>query len=140
MKKKALTFGLVSLLSVGVLMPNLGHAEDNPREYQILVPNYHGNGQEDQGYLRESGDSRVQWGVSLTNSDEGNGTYTRFWLELGTGANVTNGHDVKEGGGYKQYDFEKASDAKGKKVYLTAENNNYNSSTFEITGEWDEEI
>lgn len=132
---------MIALLTVGGIVPTIGHEDLNPRGYEILVPNYHGNGQEDKGYLRSPGDSNTQWGVSLTDSKEGGAnTYTTFWLEKSSGANVTDAHDVQLGKGFKQFNFEKASDVKGKYVYLTAENNNYISNSYSISGKWDEEI
>lgn len=85
----------------------------------------------------------------MYDSGEGVGTKTRYWLELGVengsnvGTNVSPPVDVIAGNGSvnsgRNYYVRAESTANRKNVRLTAENNNYSSNTYSVTGIWDEE-
>lgn len=75
--------------------------------------------------------------VQLVSSAEGKGTVTRFWLENEKGDNLCNVVEVTQGRGY--YPQNTYQSACKKRIFLTAENNNYNSDVYRITGTWKEE-
>ncbi|HAE62304.1 MAG TPA: hypothetical protein DCG38_08245 [Eubacteriaceae bacterium] len=78
------------------------------------------------------------WKVNLVYSGEGSGTYTRFWLEeYPKDNNVSPTLDVKQGSGaHYYYAYSSASQTD---VWLTAENNNFGNTTYQVSGYWDEE-
>ncbi len=73
----------------------------------------------------------------MTYTGEGSNTITNYWMENSATTNVTPTVSVTQGKGYY---YENAySSANGTTVYLTAENNNFNGSAYNVSGYWDEE-
>lgn len=73
----------------------------------------------------------------MQSSGEGARTVTTYWLENASGTNVSPSLNVKQGNG--SYYSAAYSNASKKNVYLTAQNNKYNSSRYSVSGFWDEE-
>lgn len=74
------------------------------------------------------------WMVNMTYSQEGTGTITSYWLELGDGTNVSPTVQAKAGNG--EYKRSAYGTANSKYVFLTAENNNNNSQMYTVKGYW----
>ena len=75
--------------------------------------------------------------VRLNSSGEGKGTVTRFWLENKNGDNLCDTVEVTQGKGwYAKNTYQSGCNVV---VYLTAENNNYNTDVYEVKGRWKEE-
>ncbi|MEH7128324.1 DUF2712 domain-containing protein [Neobacillus drentensis] len=77
------------------------------------------------------------WMVNVTESGEGNTAITQYWLENAGGTNVSDAFPVAEIENTKY--FPAYDNASQTDVYLTAQNNNYTSDTYGVTGYWDEE-
>lgn len=77
--------------------------------------------------------SSVPWLVKMTESGEGAGTITTYWLELKNGQNVSTDCEAKVGIEYKTPAYNYAN---SQNVYLTAENNNNNSNMYTVKGYW----
>lgn len=79
------------------------------------------------------------WMVNFKKSGEiGSKTKTRYWLSLTYGrGQASDDHDVVVGSGrhfYRGNQYSNKTD-----VYLAAENNNYNTESYYVSGYWDEE-
>lgn len=61
------------------------------------------------------------------------GTVTTYWLEVSDGTNVSPDCAAKVGSQYWPAAY---GTANSKNVYLTAENNNYNSNLYNVSGYW----
>lgn len=71
----------------------------------------------------------------LDSSDETGGTTkTRFWIEGSDGTNLSETMDILEDAGWSYKN--PYSSANERTVYLTAENNNYNSESYTAIGRW----
>lgn len=86
---------------------------------------------------RDTTKASTPFRVRLDSSTEGAKTVTSFWLEDEKETNLCTVLNVTQGEGY--YSQNTYQEACKKKVYLTAENNNYNSTTYKISGKWKEE-
>lgn len=114
-------------------------AEENI-SFSFTVKSYQKNSYASGSRLRETGRTDNPWKVNLAYTAEGAGSMNYFFL---AGTNLTrtqysNAYGVVQGTGahyYRAYD-----NAQDKNVTLGARNNNNNSSSFTISGYWDEEI
>lgn len=87
---------------------------------------------------RSTKDPENPWRVTIDYSGEGKNTITTFWLEDFYGNNVS--QDVEaEYNGIFQYVSPAYSSASGIDVYLTGENNNWNSESYYIEGRWSQQ-
>lgn len=134
--KKIIGLALAILSIATITIPNVFAGEENDNPYGFHIDGWHNNSHS-KSRERYTDDPSDRWKVKLSTTGEGKGTYTTFWLENYTGDNVSKTVDVKQGKGY----YYRPSYRKGCRiyVYLTAENNNFNSTTYDVTGYWDEE-
>ena len=110
---------------------------DERGEFKFRITGYWGNGQVTESKYRDTDNIQNQWEVEFLESTEGDWTYTDFWLEDDDGTNVSDDLRVQQGSGpVCQSPFESASYID---VYLTGENNNWNSRQYTVSGNWDEE-
>lgn len=79
------------------------------------------------------------WKVDFAWSGEGAGTKTTYYLALYNSEHeaASNEYTIKQGTGAHYYNA--FSNASQKNVCLAMKNNNYNSSTYYVSGYWDEE-
>lgn len=92
------------------------------------------NGQEADGWRRGNVPASNRWSVLLTRSGKGKGSLTDFWLEAEDAINVSPYIRVRCGGGW--YSQTAYKSAKGRKVYLTAEDNNDKPAGYNVRGRW----
>lgn len=113
---------------------------DQGVSFNFTIRGYCLNGRESDARHRDTLMVDNQWKVKMTWSDEkpeASDTITKFWLESNTGANVSPSVLKQEGDGYT---YKSAYlDACNAWVWLTGENNNFNSDVYEVIGYWDEE-
>ena len=130
-----MALSIVSIASFAI--PSVYAGAENDFAYKFRVGSYCSNGQCNTERNRQTGDSADRWKVKLDTSGEGKGTITTFWLENYDGDNVSQTVNVKQGKGY----YYRPSYRSGCKIYvwLTAENNNFNGTSYEVSGYWDEE-
>lgn len=135
--KKFLGMALSVVSIASLTIPSVYAGQENDIAYKFRIGSFHSNGQCGTDQNRQTGDPADRWKVKLSTSGEGKGTYTTFWLENYDGDNVSKTVDVKQGKGY----YYRPSYRSGCKthVWLTAENNNFNSNSYEVSGYWDEE-
>lgn len=135
--KKFLGIALATASIATMAISSVYAGAENDYAYKFKVSSYHNNEHCDISRHRQTADPGDRWKVKLSTSAEGTGTYTRFWLENYDEDNVSQTVDVKQGVGY----YYRPSYNSGCKTYvwLTAENNNYNSDSYEVSGYWDEE-
>ncbi len=83
--------------------------------------------------------SNNAWRVDLTKSSETQGTVTSFWLvkSSATGTGLSKKIDVKKGSGWNDcVPYADANSASGIGVKIAAENNTWNTETYDITCKW----
>lgn len=127
----------IAVIAGGISVPFNAFATDDNIGYNFTIYGYQQNGKEADGRYRQTADVNNPWKVKLTSSGEGAGTITRFWIEDSSASNVSISKDVAQGNG--AYYTDPYSSANGRTVWLTAENNNYNGSSYSVSGIWDEE-
>lgn len=112
-------------------------ASDKDYDFEFQIGRWGANACELECRERTTKNPNNAWKVRLDESGEGDGTISRFWLEINSGKNVSDAVNAKQGAAalYK----EAKDSASGVWVYLTGENNNFNSNTYLISGIWDEE-
>ena len=137
MKKMFASVFVVAVVFSCVSTINAHAATNDNYDYKFQIGRWAGNGSVEKARERTTEYYNNAWKVRLDTSGEGTGTITRFWLELKSGTNVTGAIQAKQGGA-EQYKIA-YPEAQKKWVYLTGENNNYNNSTYYVTGIWDEE-
>lgn len=101
------------------------HFRVNPRQ---------ANGHEATPRYRGDVSPSNQWWVKLIKSGEGKGAFTDFWLEAKDGVNLSPYRRVQCGSGW--YGQGAYASASGRKVFLTAEDNNYKMSGYNVSGRW----
>lgn len=136
-KKQLLAAIAVCGVMSSALAGSLVEAKDDNISYKFRIGSYQTNGQDPNGRYRETGDVNNPWKVKMTSSGEGSGTVTNYWLENSNDDNVSSSVSVKQGKGF--YYNNPNSSANKTTVYLTAENNNYDGSAYNVAGYWDEE-
>lgn len=137
-KKQMLAAIAVCGVMSSVLAGPLAEAtNDNNITYKFRIGSYQTNGQDPNGRYRQTSDVNNPWKVKMTSSGEGSGTVTNYWLENSNDDNVSPSVSVTQGKGF--YYNNPHSSANKKTVYLTAENNNYSGSAYNVGGYWDEE-
>ena len=130
---KAMTMAILSVSFVGKA------ATDNNVDFSFKVGAYHENGRvknKDARYRSATNEDNA-WKVKMTDSREGSGSVTKFWIELYDGTNVSDTVSATQGN--SEYYKSATSQASKATVYLTAENNNYNGTSYWVSGVWDEE-
>ena len=138
-KLKTLSFVLAGAVTLCLCMGVNAFATDDNYSFAFMIKPYHANSRvESSGArYRETTDPKNMWKVGLRKSGEGSGTITNFWLEVYDETNVSGDISAKQGTkNYYKAAYETASQ---KNVYLTAENNGYDSIRYNVSGVWDEE-
>lgn len=122
---------LACVSSVGVFAANENY------DFKFQIGSFYGNGRVEKGRYRQTKNVNNMWKVNLKSSGEGSGTLTDFWMEKKNGDNVSGDIRAKQGAGaYYKAAYSSASQTN---VYLTGENNNFDSNTYYVSGFWDEE-
>ncbi len=135
LKKKVVA--IVALIAVMAMNIVPAFASDDNVAFSFTVKGAYANTYSAKRY-RQTTNTSNKWKVNLAYSEEGVGTYTTFWLASSSDHDVVSGiHDVKQGSGDHYYNA--YSTASESYVCLGAENNNYTTSTYVISGYWDEE-
>lgn len=135
-RKYAMIAAFSAILGLSAVSPIAAAYEDNNVRFDFTIKAYQQNSREE-GRYRGTSNVDNKWKVWMQESTEGKGTYTTFWLEHYNGDNVSPAHSIREADGpcyYSAY-----SSASRSTVYLTAENNNYNDTSYFVKGVWDEE-
>lgn len=132
--RQVLVCAIVSSMLCGVA----AMASDDNIPYSFRIGTYYGNGRDENGRYRQTSDVNNPWKVKMMSSEEGSGTITNYWLEDSGTNNVSPTISVTQGKGF-HYNNPHSS-ANKKTVYLTAQNNNYNGTAYNVSGYWDEEI
>lgn len=114
---------------------NILAAESGSSSYSFRIQAYQANSQTTYSLYRNVAveDYTRPWYVNMTDSGEGEGTITTYWLELYSGHNVSPDCDAKVGLHYHPAAY---GSANSQDVWLTAENNNYNSRLYNVKGYW----
>lgn len=136
MRKKS--FAKISMLvaMICALESMVIMASDDNVKFSADVKSYQSNTRTN-GRYRQTKYVENPWKVKLETSTEGDGDITTFWLELFGGRNVSaDVYAVQGGPTYYNNPYDSANQGD---VYLTMENNNYNGTTYSVTGYWDEE-
>lgn len=134
---KITKIAFAAVLAGVISVPITSFASNDDIDFSFKIYSYHQNGKEADGRYRQTEDINNPWKVRLDNSGEGKGTITRFWLENSSAHNVSVSKDVKQGNG--PYYTNPDTGANKRTVWLTAENNNFNGSSYTVSGIWDEE-
>ncbi|WP_047980202.1 DUF2712 domain-containing protein [Ornithinibacillus contaminans] len=127
----AAVLGLSLLATSGVVF-----ASNDNHNFSFKIGSYYSNSFSAERY-RQTDSIDNKWKVNLAYSSEGAGTITTFWIHKGSNR-VSEYKSITQGTGahtYKPY-----STANKSYVKLGAENNNYSSNTYSVSGYWDEEI
>lgn len=143
-KSKYIKAGLAFFLAtVWYASDNKTFASNDNHGYSFEIQPYHYNNYSAKRY-RQTTHVENEWKVNLISSGEGKGTITTFWLgkynddafynyEQGS---IT--RNIKQGSG--NHYTEAYSKANKSYVALGAENNNYTTNTYWVSGNWDEEV
>lgn len=139
---KVMSFALTGILMLCLCMGINSYAKgDDNIGFSFDIKPYYRNTRvnDSQARYRQTTDPNNMWKVGLRTSTEygGKGTITNFWLEDYNETNVSD--DISAVQGSKVYYKVAYNKAAKKNVYLTAENNGYDSVTYHVTGVWDEE-
>lgn len=116
------------------LFGGVAYGSYNMTKFSGNIQSYWKNTRFDNSH-RSTKDTENPWRVAIDYSGEGKGTITTFWLEDFYGHNVSQDVDAVYNGIY-QYVCPAYSSASGIDVYLTGENNNWNSDVYYIEGRW----
>lgn len=135
-RKYAMSAAFAAFLALSAVSPIAAAYEDNDVKYHFNIGTYQSNSRSS-GRYRETTNTENKWKVKMTYTNEGEGTYTTYWLEHYNGDNVSPAHTIRIADGTKYYSA--WSSASKSTVYLTAENNNNNNITYTVKGYWDEE-
>ncbi|MFJ7471459.1 DUF2712 domain-containing protein [Peribacillus frigoritolerans] len=139
-KVRVIALGTILACSIGLGTLSVEAGNENSG-YSFKIKKEQGNETTGTKY-RQTTTERNTWKVRMYKSEEGTNTYTTYWLET-NGTNVSPAVDVKAGSGGinsgRNHYIKGNAGANATEVRLTAENNNYSSSTYSVDGYWDEE-
>ncbi|WP_285769014.1 DUF2712 domain-containing protein [Peribacillus sp. SI8-4] len=140
-KGRVIAVGTILACSIGLGTLSVEAGNENSG-YTFKIKKNQGNESRSTKY-RQTTNERNTWKVRMYKSGEGTNTYTTYWLEKSDGTNVSPAVDVKAGNkdskSGRNYYIKGNWGANAANVRLTAENNNVSSSTFSVSGYWDEE-
>ena len=120
-----------------LMSPAVSKADEDNYYYEFKIKANYENSYSAARY-RQTTNTSNKWKVNLLNSTEGNETKTTFWLAKDSNNALASGtHDVAQGTGAHYYNAK--ANASQTDVKLGAENNNYSSNTYTVSGYWDEE-
>ena len=134
-KKIILYLVVMITFIIAFVMVNSYAAESGSRSYSFRIQAHQTNAQTTYSLYRDVAKTNYStpWYVNMTKSGEGSGTVTTYWLELKDGTNVSPDVDAKVGSHYHPAAY---GTANSQNVWLTAENNNYNSTLYNVSGYW----
>ncbi|MGE7590939.1 DUF2712 domain-containing protein [Peribacillus sp. NPDC101480] len=140
-KERVIALGTILACSIGLGTLSVEAGNENS-VYSFKIKKEQGNEYTHTKY-RQTTTERNTWKVRMYHSQEGTNTYTTYWVERSDGTNVSPAVKVTAGSsgeksGRNHYVKGNAG-ANAANVRLTAENNNYSSSTYTVEGYWDEE-
>ncbi|WP_181185383.1 DUF2712 domain-containing protein [Lactiplantibacillus pentosus] len=133
-KRVAMAVGLSGALLLSSVPVN---ASNDNHNYSFRIYGLKQNSQS-AGRYRQTKNYKNNWKVKLASSGEGVHTKSIFWLEKAGGKNISESVKKQQGKG-ASYRRVKSSFPGGRTVMLTAQNNNFNGSEFNVSGYWDEE-
>lgn len=134
-RKVMIIFAMAMIIAMNTMTV---FASNDNYGYSYTVKAEHGNTYTQVSRYRQTTNTKNQWKVDMTYSGEGKGTVTTYWLALfDTHAIASGTHNVTQGSGAKYFDA--TSVASQRNVCLGFENNNYTTSTYVVSGYWDEE-
>ncbi|MCT3278082.1 DUF2712 domain-containing protein [Lactiplantibacillus pentosus] len=133
-KRVAMAVGLSGALLLSSVPVN---ASNDNHNYSFRIYGLKQNSQS-AGRYRQTKNYKNNWKVKLVSSGEGVHTKSIFWLEKAGGKNISESVKKQQGKG-ASYRRVKSSFPGGRTVMLTAQNNNFNGSEFNVSGYWDEE-
>lgn len=136
-KRRGMVLILCLMVLTTVFSSLLVNATDDKIDYSFTIDGWRCNGREEAGRYRQTTHTDNPWKVKMESSKEGDNTYTNYWLEKYDETNVSIKRQVKVGLG--PYYTDAKSGASQTTVYLTAENNNFNGTSYKVSGFWDEE-
>ncbi|WP_350300350.1 DUF2712 domain-containing protein [Peribacillus frigoritolerans] len=140
-KGRVIALGTILACSIGLGTLSVEAGNENSL-YSFKIKKEQGNEYTRTKY-RQTTTERNTWKVRMYHSQEGTNTYTTYWLERSDGTNVSPSVKVTAGSGGEKsgrnHYVKGNAGANAAKVRLTAENNNYSSSTYTVDGYWDEE-
>lgn len=140
-KSKGLVLALLATMILVFAASNSAYASNDNYKFAIKVRDHWKNAYASPGRFRDTVTPENPWKVKMTWSEEGGGnirgTLTDFWIEDRDENSVSKKISVKEGKG--PYYTPAWYNAGNKKVWLTAENNNFDGDIYDVTGYWDEE-
>lgn len=134
-KKFMLCFSLMVTLVLG----SVGSAYAASVTSSMSIRGHQYNTYSAESATRKTTNSNNAWRIQLTSSTEKQGTVTSFWLVNGnaTGTTLSKKIDVKKGSGWNDcVPYSAANSSNGVKVKIGAENNTWNSETYDITCDW----
>lgn len=138
LRKKLTACGLCVFALSSLVATNAFASSDDNYGFSFRIQGSVDNAQEHTSRYRGTDDNSNAWKVNLQNSGEGSGTITDFWIEREDGKNASSQYHVKQGNG--SYYFAANDNGDYVDVYLTAENNNFATSTqYNVSGVWDPE-
>ena len=124
---------MLTLMFITLMVPAV-YADDTNTSFKFKIYSYNQNGQESKGRYRQTLRPENPWKVKLVESKN---PTALFWLEGNNGQNVSADAVGRRGGG-AVYTPAYAS-ASQRTVYLTGQNNVWESAEFYVSGVWDEE-
>lgn len=124
---------MVTLMFITFMIPAANAADDNI-SYKFKIYSYNQNGQEAKGRYRQTLRPENPWKVQLKESKQ---ITSLFWLEGNNGQNVS--PDAIGRRGEKPVYTSAYVSASQRTVYLTAQNNVWESAEYYVSGIWDEE-
>lgn len=133
-KKGRVIWIIVLILIFSTLMIPNAYAEDNSISYRFKIYSYNKNGQESKGRYRQTLRPENPWKVQLQKSTS---SVSLFWLEGNDGKNVSPDAIGRTGG--KAVYTSAYTSASQRTVYLTGQNNVWESAEYYVEGIWDEE-
>ncbi|WP_285769015.1 DUF2712 domain-containing protein [Peribacillus sp. SI8-4] len=140
-KVRIIALGTILACSIGLGTLSVEAGNEN-MDYSFTILKDQKNSYTGTKY-RQTTNERNTWKVRMYKSGEGTNTYTTYWLEKSNGTNVSPAVDVKAGNkdskSGRNYYIKGDWGANAANVRLTAENNTASSSTFSVSGYWDEE-
>lgn len=124
---------VLTLMCITIMVPTAYAADDNI-SYRFKIYSYNKNGQESKGRYRQTLRPENPWKVQLQESKK---ITALFWLEGDNGENVS--PDAVGRRGEKPVYTSAYASASQRTVFLTAENNVWESAEYYVEGIWDEE-
>ena len=138
-KKLSLLLALCCIISIVLAIPAFAAEDSFPYSFKMKASQ--SSNYSDTAYTRTAVDTENPWKVDFRYNGEGDNTIAIYWLaadKLIGHSQVSSSYNVVAGSGAKYYRaYETAT---GEDCVLGAKNNNNVTSSYTISGYWDEEI